>query len=34
MNENLELLEFIYKTSDMGISTTTNLLNTIKEKEQ
>lgn len=33
MNENLELLEFIYKTSDMGISTTTNLLNTIKEKD-
>lgn len=33
MNENLELLEFIYKTSDMGASTTTDLLNTIKEKD-
>ena len=31
--ENLELLEFIYKTSDMGASTTTDLLNTIKEKD-
>lgn len=33
MKENIEVLEFIYKDSDMGISTITNLLKTIKEKE-
>lgn len=33
MNENLELLEFIYKTSSMGISSTTDLLKFIKEKD-
>lgn len=33
MDENLELLEFIYKTSSMGISSTTDLLKFIKEKD-
>lgn len=33
MNENLELLEMIYKDANMGTETITTLLNTIKEKD-
>ena len=33
MNENLELLEYIYKSSDMGIISLTNILKEIDNKE-
>lgn len=33
MNENNELLTYIYLTSDMGVKTTTNLINCIKNTE-
>lgn len=33
MNENLELLEYIYKSSSMGVSSLTDLLNNINDKE-
>ena len=33
MNENLELLMHIYKTSDMGVYSTKSLLDTLKTKE-
>ena len=33
MNENLEFLEYIYKTCDMGVKATTKLLNELKEKD-
>ncbi len=33
MDENLELLEYIYQTADMGVKSLTNLLNDIKDKD-
>ena len=33
MNENLELLEYIYQTADMGVKSLTDLLNDIKDKD-
>lgn len=33
MNENVELLEFIYKTAEMGSFTLTKLITELKEKE-
>lgn len=33
MNENIELLEFIYKTAEMGSFTLTKLINELKDKE-
>jgi len=33
MNENNEVLEFIYKDANMGVESITTLLNTIKEKD-
>lgn len=33
MNENLELLEYIYQTADMGAKSLTDLLNDIKDKD-
>lgn len=33
MNENVELLEFIYKTAEMGSFTLTKLINELKDKE-
>ena len=33
MNEKLELLEYIYKSSEMGIQALTNILKEIKDKE-
>ena len=32
-NENLELLEYLYKNSEMGISTLTKMLSELKDKE-
>ena len=32
-NENLELLEYLYKNSEMGITTLTKMLNELKDKE-
>ena len=33
MNENLELLEYIYKSSSMGVESLTNLLKELNDKE-
>lgn len=33
MNENVELLEFIYKTAEMGSFTLTKLINELRDKE-
>lgn len=33
MNENLELLEYIYQTADMGTKSLTDLLNDLKDKD-
>ncbi len=33
MNENLELLEYIYQTADMGTKALTDLLNDLKDKD-
>lgn len=33
MNENLELLEFVYENAEMGSYTTTDLINKLKDKE-
>ena len=33
MDENLELLEYIYQTADMGTKSLNNLLNDIKDKD-
>ncbi len=33
MDENLELLEYIYQTADMGVKSLTDLLNDIKDKD-
>ena len=33
MNENIELLEFIYKNAEMGAFTLTKLINELKDKE-
>ena len=33
MDENLELLEYIYQTADMGAKSLTDLLNDLKEKD-
>lgn len=33
MNENLELLEFVYENAEMGVYTTTELIKKLKDKE-
>ena len=33
MNENIELLEYLYKNSEMGVSTLTKMLNELQDKE-
>ena len=33
MNENLELLEYLYKNSEMGVSTLTKMLDELQDKE-
>lgn len=33
MNENIEFLEYIYKTCDMGVKASEKLLNVLKEKD-
>ena len=33
MNENIEMIEYIYKSSEMGVSSTTKLLNELNNKD-